>query len=124
MRLSAGTVLGTPLIRIEGDVDPDDAPALQQAIWAAFGGGGTQIVLDLEARTHVSSTGLAVLFSVAHWVRAKQGRVIGFRPSPQILRLFQQVRLTDERTFLLLVDLESAPEMILFEQHRGDLSES
>lgn len=111
--LATGTACGAPLIRIEGDVDPHDAPALKRALWDALAGGDTQIVLDLEACTHVSSTASAVFFSLADWVRAKQGRVIGIRPSSHILRLFQLVRLTDERSFHLFIDLESARETIL-----------
>ncbi len=108
-----GTADGAPLIRLEGDVDSVDAPALRRAIWDAFGGGDTQIVLDLETCTYVSSTALAVFFSLAEWVRAKQGRVIGICPSADILRLFQMVRLTDERGFQFFIDLESARETIL-----------
>ena len=124
MRLVTGAAHGTPLIRIEGDVDSVDAPALKRAVWDAFAGGDTQIVLDLEACTHLSSTALAVFFSLTEWVRAKQGRVMGICPSSDILRLFQLVRLTDERSFQLFIDLESARETILsgrpvIEPHRA-----
>ena len=108
-----GTAHGAPLIRIEGDVDSVDAPALRRAIWEAFGGGDTQIVLDLETCTYFSSTALVVFFSLAEWVQAKQGRVICIRSSSDILRLFKMVRLTDEHGFQVFIDLESARETIL-----------
>jgi anti-anti-sigma factor len=123
LRLSTGTAGGIPLVRIEGDVDTDDAPDLQRALWDAFGG-GTQIVLDLEACTHVSSTGLAVLFSVTHWGRAKRGRVIGIRPSPDLARLFRLVGLTKEGTFQLVVDPEDVNELLRSEQLDKDPRET
>ena len=113
MRLVTGEAHGAPLIRIEGEVDSGDAPALRRAIWDAFGGGDTQVVLDLEICTYVCSTALAVFFSLAEWVRAKQGRVIVIHPSSDVLRLFQLVRLTDERGFQFFIDLESARDTLL-----------
>jgi anti-anti-sigma factor len=113
VKLSTDAVFGTPLIRIEGDVEPDDAPILERAAWDAFGLRGIQIVLDLESCTHFSSTGLAVVFSLVRWVHSKGGKVIAIRPSTQILRLLQIVRLTDEHGFHLFPDLESARETVL-----------
>jgi anti-anti-sigma factor len=100
------------MIRIEGDVDPDDAPALERAAWDAFGTRGIQIVLDLESCTHVSSTGLAVLFSLVRWVRPKGGKVVATRPSAQILRLLRLVQLTDERGFQVSGDMDGARGVI------------
>ncbi len=108
MKLSIGEAFDTPLIRIEGDVDPDDAPALERAAWDAFGTSGIQIIIDLESCTHVSSIGLAVIFSLVHWVRPKGGKVIAIRPSGEILRLLRLVQLTDELGFQVFGDMDIA----------------
>jgi len=113
VRLSTGTALGTPLLRIEGDVDPDDAPVLERAAWDAFGSSGVRIILDLEPCTHLSSTGLAVLFSLVRWVRPKGGKVIAVRPSADILHLLHLVRLADERGFRVFADLDSAKKALV-----------
>jgi len=110
LRLSTQTLLKTPVIRVEGDIDPDDAPTLEHAAWDALGREGTRIVLDLEDCTHISSAGLAVLFSLARWARSKDGMVIVVRPNPEVLHLLQLVRLTDERGFRVTLDIESAAE--------------
>lgn len=123
MELSRGVAFGTPLMRIEGDVDPVDAPVLERAAWEAFGTHGIQIVLDLESCTHFSSTGLAALFSLVRWASPKGGKVIVVRPSAQVLRVLQLVQLTRERGFHVFVDLDSARETILqstpAQDHRG-----
>lgn len=112
VKLSTGEAFGTSTIRIEGDVDADDAPALERATWEAFGARGIQIILDLEQCTHLSSAGLGVLFSLVRWVRPKKGRIIAIRPSAQILHLLQLVRLTAESGFLVLVDMDDAKGVI------------
>ena len=61
MRLSRGKAFGTPLLRIEGDVDPDDAFVLERAAWEAFGATGTRIILDVKSCGHIGSVGLAVV---------------------------------------------------------------
>lgn len=112
MKLSTGVVSGTPLLRIEGDVEPDDAAVLERAAWEAFGKEGTQLILDLERCDHLSSTGLAILFSLARWAHPKGGKVIAVRPSTDMLHLLRIVHLTDERGFEIFVDLDSAREAI------------
>jgi anti-anti-sigma factor len=112
LKVSTGEAFGTSIIRIEGDVEPEDAPDLERAAWDAFGARGTQIVLDLERCTLLSSTGLGVLFSLVRWVRPKGGKVIAIRPSPQIVRVLRLVGLTDESSFLVLGDMDDAKRFI------------
>lgn len=99
MKLSVEVASGVPVLRIEGDVDPDDAPALEQAAWLAFGKTGIEIVLDLEGCTHIGSTGLAVLFSLANWVRLKGGRVTIVHPTDSVLHLLRLTGLTSTHGF-------------------------
>ncbi len=110
MNLSTRTLLGMPVLRIEGDVDPDDAPVLELAAWEALGLHGTRVILDMEGCTYVSSAGLAVLLSLTRWARSKEGLIVAVQPNAQILRLLQLVRLTEERGFRVTVDLESAAQ--------------
>ena len=108
MKLTTATAFDLPVIRIEGDVEYEDAPQLERAAWDALGGSGVRLVLDFEKCTHLSSAGLAVLFSLVRWARSKQGQVVAVRSSAQMLHLFRTVRLTGERGFATFVDLESA----------------
>lgn len=119
MKLSTGTAFGVPLVRIQGDVEPDDAQTLERAAWDALGASGTQIVLDFEACTLLSSTGLGVLFSLVRWVRPKEGTVIAIRPSPQILRVLRLVRLVDEPGFQVFGDMESAGKVMSHADTQG-----
>ena len=91
-------------------MDPDDAPLLELAAWEALGREGTKIVLDLERCTHMSSAGLAVLFSLARWARSKAGMIVAVRPTADLLHLLKLVRLTDERGFKVILDLDDATQ--------------
>jgi anti-anti-sigma factor len=108
LKLTTATTFDLPVIRIEGDVEFEDAPQLERAAWDAFGGTGVHLILDLEECTHLSSAGLAVVFSLVRWARSKQGQVVAVRPSAQMLRLFRTVRLNGERGFATFADMESA----------------
>jgi anti-anti-sigma factor len=108
LRLSTETIGDTPVLHIEGDVDPDDARLLEGAAWEALGRDGTKIILDLEGCTHITSAGLAVLFSLSRWAISKNGRLIAARPSPDILRLLQLVRLTSEHGFQVVAEIDRA----------------
>ena len=108
MKLTTATTFDLPVIRIEGDVEFEDAPQLERAAWDALGGSGVHLILDFEDCTHLSSAGLAVLFSLVHWARTKQGQIAAVRPSAPMLHLFRTVRLTGERGFATFVDIESA----------------
>jgi len=100
------------MIRIEGDVDPEDASNLERAAWDAFGSEGVRLILDLEQCTHLSSTGLGVLFSLVRWVRPKGGMILAVRPQAAIVQLLRQVHLADERGFQVFADLESVREVV------------
>ncbi len=80
--LLRGKAFGTPLLRIEGDVDPDDAFTLEHADLEAFDFCRHQIILDLGPADISGSLGLAVLFSLVRWARAKKGRRDGHRAGP------------------------------------------
>jgi anti-anti-sigma factor len=108
LKLTTATMFDLPVIRIEGDVEYEDAPHLERAAWDALGDSGVRLVLDFDKCTHLSSAGLAVLFSLVRWARSKHGQVVAVRPSAQMLHLFRTVRLTGERGFATFANLESA----------------
>lgn len=112
MKITATTELDVPVLRIEGDIEVDNAPQLEQAAREAFGSTGVRIVLDLEKCTHLSSSALAVLFSLVRWARSKQGKVMAVRPSAQLLHLLRTVQLTGERGFAIFIDMKSARDEI------------
>jgi anti-anti-sigma factor len=108
LKLTTATAFHVPVIRIEGDVEFDDAPRLERAAWDALGSTGAHLILDLEECAHLSSAGLAVLFSLVRWARSKDGQIVAVRPTEQLIHLFRSVRLTGERGFSTFVDMESA----------------
>lgn len=97
-----------PVVRVEGEVDPDGAGSLRKAVLDVMGRDGIQVIMDLEDCTYIDSAGLSVLFSLVSWARQKGGRVAAVRPSLQVLHILQLVRLTDERGFQIFMDLDSA----------------
>jgi anti-sigma B factor antagonist len=108
LKLTNTIAFDLPVVRIEGDVEFDDAPRLERAAWDALGSTGVHLILDLEECTHLSSAGLAVLFSLVRWARSKDGQIVAVRPTEQLIHLFRSVQLTGERGFVTFVDMESA----------------
>ena len=113
MKLTSATAFDLPVIRIEGDVEFEDAPLLERAAWDALGSTGVLLIFDLEECTHLSSAGLGVLFSLVRWARSKEGRIVALRPSAQLLHLFRSVHLLGERGFSSFADMESVRAEIL-----------
>ncbi len=106
MNLSIRLEKEIPVLRVEGDVDPDDARILETAAWDAFGRQGTRLVLDFQDCTYVSSAGLAVLFSLARWARSKGGIIAVARPRPEVLDLLRMVGLIGEGAFRVIAGVE------------------
>jgi anti-sigma B factor antagonist len=108
MNVSIGTSQGIPVVRIEGQVDPEDARNLETAAWDALGRAGTRLIVDLESCTYISSAGLAVLFSLARWARSKEGVITVANPGTEVLRLLKLVGLTSERGFNVVQNLDTS----------------
>lgn len=63
MRISIGMISEVPVVRVEGEVDPDGAGSLRKAVLDVMGRDGIQVIMDLEDCTYIDSAGLSVLFS-------------------------------------------------------------
>ncbi len=64
MKISTRPTSRVPVVRVEGEVDPHNAYSLQEAVQEVMGGGGSQVIIDLEDCTYIDSAGLAALFAL------------------------------------------------------------
>ena len=71
------------LVRVAGDIDMASAPALANAIAAAFGG-HPRVIVDLDSVDYLDSSGLHVLAKTAKWYA---GRFVVLLSTPRIRRM-------------------------------------
>ena len=84
-----GTLDGSVVVSLHGELDMATAPALDQALASAFDGGGSSVIIDLASLTFMDSTGIAVLLSAGR--RAKEaGQTLVVRsPRRPVLKAFR-----------------------------------
>lgn len=86
-----------PVIRVSGDLDRPNAPALDQVFQAHVSGGQHCIILDLSDCPYVDSGGLATLMTTVGELR-DDGLLAIIAPSPSIRRLLEVVGLCGHRS--------------------------
>lgn len=64
------------LIRIIGEVDLSNAASVRQQILAALPPTGPGVVIDLTATTYLDSTGVRLLFELAHSISDRDRRLV------------------------------------------------
>ena len=106
--ISIRAVSDVPVVKVHGAVDAHTSRSLQEAALQVMDRSRSRVVIDLEDCTYLDSAGLGVFFSLVAWARRVEGRVAAVRPSLDVLRILQLVRLTDERGFQVFTDLEGA----------------
>ena len=75
MKVSIENKGANTIAAIEGSIDSQTAPALQESILPAINE-SSRIVLDMSEVTFVSSAGLRVLLMVYRQVKARDGKVV------------------------------------------------
>jgi stage II sporulation protein AA (anti-sigma F factor antagonist) len=75
------------LLHLAGELDMAGAPALTRALEAQARSGGT-IGLDLAELTFMDSTGIKAICDAAQLL-GERGRIVVFRPPPQIRRVIE-----------------------------------
>ncbi len=82
------------LVKIEGDVDAGSVDVLRRAIDDLLAAGEHRFVVDLSDVPFMDSAGLATLVQLFKRVRIGEGDVRLAGLQPDVLRIFQLVRLT------------------------------
>jgi anti-anti-sigma factor len=85
-----------PVIRISGDLDRLNAPALEKAFRVHVRAGNHRLVLDLSGCSYIDSGGLAAIMSTAADLRS-DGLLAIVAPSLPIRRLLEVVGLYDHK---------------------------
>ncbi len=85
---------GVALLRVEGDVDAGTVDTFREGIDALLARGEHKFVVDLSGVPFMDSAGLATLVQLFKRVRIGEGDVRLAGLQPDVLRVFQLVRLT------------------------------
>jgi len=90
---------GTTLtIAVEGRVDTQTAPELEENVKGAIEG-ATDLILDFTQVGYISSAGLRVVLAAQNWMNAKNGSMVIRGAAKNILNIF---KVTGFDTFLNL----------------------
>ena len=68
-QVEAGTVDGTRVVRVSGEIDLSNAAEVRDAIGAAVPDAATVVVVDLSGTTYLDSAGIAMIFRLAERLR-------------------------------------------------------
>jgi anti-anti-sigma factor len=82
---------GRRTIAVEGEVDLQTAPALEDAIMDAFQEPGVELVLDLSGVTFFASAGVSALLAARQAAGTRDGRLVLREPSPVVTRVLQLI---------------------------------
>ncbi len=80
---------GQVVVRLHGELDMATSPALQQALIGAFGGDGTEVVVDLANLTFMDSTGIAVLLGAGRRADEVGQSLVVRAPRRPVLKAFR-----------------------------------
>lgn len=102
------TIQDYPVIKADGEVDHWRSPELEQKINEVIEKGVKDIVLDFKDLTYLDSGGVSVLFLELQKLSSKQGKLIIVTDNPNIIKILSLVKITKQKRFLLLSELEDA----------------
>jgi anti-anti-sigma factor len=111
MEVLETSLSGIPLIRITGDVDHSNAPALDEAAHRALRSNPGLLLLDLTNCPYLDSGGLGVLLSLVREVR-DTGWVGVVGTNPNVLRLLEIVGLATDAHLRIFTDAEAASQAV------------
>lgn len=100
------TARGGVVLRPNGQLDADHAPALKERIRQAADQGALWVVVDLAAVEFVDSSGLSALVSGMKSLRAKGGTLCLSAPRPQALTALRLTML--DRVFAIYTSVDEA----------------
>ena len=80
---------GIKIVRIEGMLDGQSAPAAEAALRDIIGAGATRILINLEALSYVSSAGLRVLLVAAKMLLHRNGSIRICSARPEVMKVLE-----------------------------------
>jgi anti-anti-sigma factor len=86
---------GITVVTVRGELDFDEAPALERTLADLRAGGEREIVVDLGELMFIDSSGISVLVAAARAVSADRGMLVVASPTPHVQRVFEIVRLAE-----------------------------
>ena len=78
----------TKRVRLQGRLDSDTAPALNQRLDTMLQGDIQRIIFDLQDLSYISSAGLRSIFKAKKALAAVHGKVLLVHPQPQVRKVF------------------------------------
>lgn len=64
-RVEAGTMDGTPIVHVRGEIDLSNAAQVRDAIAAALPDDAVVVIVDLSDTAYIDSAGIAMIFRLA-----------------------------------------------------------
>src|SRR5262245_58342329 len=86
---------GSTTIHLEGRLDHETAPLLDNELDKVARSSVTVLVLDLDRLEYISSAGLRSIFSAQKTLAKRSGRVVLVNTRPQIKKVFDIVKAAD-----------------------------
>jgi anti-sigma B factor antagonist len=99
-------VSGCAIIRVAGEIDLDEAPALRAALMGSLASGPNRVVADLSDVTFMDSSGLAALIEVNRAFAAASAHLRLVLSEPRVLRVFELTNL--HTVFAIFGSLDAA----------------
>jgi len=111
MRLKEQSLQGLPVLRVVGEMDHSDAPALVDAAQKVLGPEGRHLFIDLSECGYIDSGGLSVLLSLACQV-GDEGWLAVIGPGRNMIRLFDIVGLSSNPAFRTYSTVDEAQAVV------------
>ena len=83
------------VVALRGELDFDEAPALQRLLAELRADGEREIVVDLCELMFIDSSGISALVAAARATSADRGTLVVTSPTPHVQRVFDIVRLAE-----------------------------
>lgn len=83
------------VVTLRGELDFDEAPALERVLAELRGAGAREIVVDVCELMFIDSSGISALVAAARATSADRGSLVVASPTPHVQRVFDIVRLAE-----------------------------
>ncbi len=107
MKVGISNLEGTPLLKLDGDVDHSNCGTLEKALEAVIGPQTQAVLLDLESVDYIDSGGLSVILATLRQLRGR-GWLGAIAPNGNVTRLLEIVGLLVDPDFRLFADRDEA----------------
>ncbi len=88
MNVEHGIQDGVDIVFLNGRIDAQSAPGVNQEIGTVLDGGRNKMLIDFKSLDYISSAGLRVLITVAKRLKAEQGSLVLCNLDEKIYEVF------------------------------------